>query len=208
MAITYPLTTPTTSGQQSIKIIPNSVVAVTRSPFTGKIQVQVHQGQWWELQVTIMSGQRADLEPWVVFLQKLNGQEGTFNLGDDANASPRGVLGGTPLIDGALQVGNEINIKGASNNITNWLREGDWIGFNPFTIPRLYKVLDDVDSDGSGNLTVTIWPNVNSATSPADGVAVAMQSPKGQFRLISNAMPYTIRRGSVYEISFRAISEN
>ena len=207
MAITYPLTTPTTSGQQSIKITPNSVVAVSRSPFTRAIQVQVHQGQGWDFQVTIMSGQRVDLEPWVAFLQKLNGQEGTFKLGDDVNSNPRGAADGAPLIDGALQVGNEINIKGASNGTTNYLMEGDWIGFNQATIPRLYKVLADVDSDGSGNLTVTIWPNVNSATSPADGAIVTTQSPKGIFRLAGNAMPYTIRRGTVYELSFRAISE-
>ena len=207
MAISYPLSTPTTSGQQSIRITANSVVAVSRSPFTRAIQAQVHQGQWWDLQVTIMSGQREDIEPWTAFLMKLNGQEGTFLLGDDVNSNPRGAADGAPLIDGALQVGNEIDIKGASLGTTNYLMEGDWIGFNQLTIPRLYKVLEDVDSDGSGDLTVTIWPNVNSATSPANGAAVAMQSPKGMFRLAGNAMPYAIRRGTVYELSFRAISE-
>lgn len=207
MTITYPLSVPTESGQSEITIEANSVVAVTRSPFTGAIQTQVHQGQWWNIDVSIMSGHRADLEPWVAFLLSLNGQEGTFLLGDDVNKVPRGVADGTPLIDSADQVGNEIDIKGGSLGTTDYLKIGDWVQFRSGSTARLYKQLEDVDSDGSGDLTLTLWPNVTAATSPADGSAVVFQSPVGVFRLISNVMPYRIGRGDVYGMSFRARSD-
>ncbi len=207
MTITYPLSVPTESGQADISIEANSVVAVTRSPFTSAIQTQVHQGQWWELEVSIMSGHRADLEPWVAFLLSLNGQEGTFLMGDDVNKKPRGAADGTPLIDGANQVGNEIDIKGASLNTTDYLMMGDWVQFRSGSNARLYKQLEDVDSDGSGDLTLTLWPNVTAATVPASSSVVVFDSPVGIFKLVSNVMPYRIGRGDVYGMSFRARSD-
>jgi len=48
---------------------------------------------------------------------------------------------------------------------------------------ELYKVINDVYSDNSGNATVTLWPKLR--TSPLDGEAVTWNSALGRFALVS-----------------------
>lgn len=210
MAISYPLTPPTESAQESITITPRSVVTTTRSPFTREVEVFEYPGQWWEIEVIIMAGQRADIEPWVAFLLELNGQFGTFLLGEELNTAPRGAASstpGTPIIKGASQTGNDINIDDAPNSITDYLKAGDWLQFGSGSTARLYKQLQDVSSNGSGDVALTLWPKVTAADTPADNSAVVLTSPVGLFRLAGNAMPYPIRGPDIYELSFSAISE-
>ena len=101
-----------------------------------------------------------------------------------------GALGGTPLVNGASQTGASITADGASNSITGYFKEGDVIQFastneiNPLnrrSTTRLkdFVVTADVDSDGSGNLTIPISPsiitsgNFQTATgSPANNDAI------------------------------------
>ena len=53
MALTYPLSTPTTIGIESIELRAVNAVATSQSPFTYKQQTVVHGGQRWEASVTI-----------------------------------------------------------------------------------------------------------------------------------------------------------
>jgi len=51
MALTYPLSTPTTIGIESIELRAVNAVATSQSPFTYKQQTVVHGGQRWEAQL-------------------------------------------------------------------------------------------------------------------------------------------------------------
>ena len=84
MAITYPLTMPSATQISRVTMRPRTKVAMTMSEFTGKQQVQKHQGQWWEAEVSLPPMLRDDAEDWLAFLTKLNGMEGTFLFGDPA----------------------------------------------------------------------------------------------------------------------------
>jgi hypothetical protein len=68
---------------------------------------------------------------------------------------------------------------------------------------QLFKVLNDVDTDGTGSATVDVWPNVR--TSIADDAAVTVQSAQGIFRLASNEQAFSINEASIYGITFGAI---
>lgn len=83
--------------------------------------------------------------------------------------------GGTPLVNGAGQTGASLVCDGGSNSTTDFLLEGD-----VFTIADVYEinpqtyqstgrlqrfvVTSDVDTDGSGNFTVSISPSINDGT--------------------------------------------
>lgn len=199
MAIVYPLTFPT-DCIRSVTIRSRNVVATSISPFTGQQQVYRHQGQWWEMEVTMPAMKRADAEAVAAFLIKLSGQYGTFLLGDIANTAPRGVGTGTPLVQGASQTGDTLVTDGWTPSTTGILKAGDWIQLGSASSTRLHKVLDDVNSDGSGNATLTIWPNLRS--SPSDNAAITINNTKGIWRLASNAQDYTIDIGKVYGMTF------
>lgn len=202
MAISYPVTFPAI-GIRSMNIRARTVVGINTSPFTGQQQVYKHQGEWWEAEVTLPPMKRATAEQVAAFLIKMKGQYGTFLLGDPANTSPRGVGTGTPLVNGASQTGSSLVTDGWTVSTTGILKAGDWIQLGSGATTTLHKVLDDVNSDGSGNATIEIFPSLRS--SPSDDAAITVSSPKGIWRLASNTMEWSIDEASVYGVTFACV---
>lgn len=184
MAITYPLALPTTPGIKDIEWNPRAAVASEASPYTYQAQVQAHQGQILAANVTLPPMKRAEAEKWVAWLMALNMTEGTFLLGDPDAPAPKGVATGTPLVNGAGQTGSTLSIKGLTPNITGIYKAGDKLQLGSGLTARLYTILVDADTDGSGNTTVTLWPRLRS--SPADNAPIVTTAPKGLFRLTAN----------------------
>jgi hypothetical protein len=202
MAIVYPLSLPTASGIMRIKWIANDVVGVSSSPFTAAQQVYRYSGQFWEADITLPPMKRADMEYWISFLLKLNGPFGTFLLGDPNGGTPRGIATGTPLVNGASQTGYELITDGWTVSQTGILKAGDYIQLGTGATSRLYKVLDDVNSDGSGNATLTLWPDLRS--SPADNAAITVSNAKTTFRLASAQTSWDIDEATIYGLTFGA----
>ena len=199
MAIIYPLEFPS-QCIKAVTIRAKNVVSMLSSPFTGQQQVYKHQGQWWEMEVTLPPMKQAEAELMASFLIKLNGQYGTFLLGDPANTSPRGIGSGSPLVKGGNQTGDELLTDGWTPSITGILKAGDWIQLGSASSTRLHKVLDDVNSDASGNATLQIWPNLRS--SPADNDVITVNNAKGRWRLSSSDVDYNIEAGKIYGMTF------
>ena len=205
MAETYPLTFPTQTGVAAVEFTATDVVSISQSPFTFSQQVVRHAGARWSATITIPPVKRSDSEYWNSFLLRLRGQFGTFLLGDPNGATPRGSAAsaaGTPVVNGASQTGNELAIDGLPASATGYLKAGDYIQLGSASTSRLYKVLEDVDSNGSGEATLNLWPDLRS--SPADGAAVVVSNAKGVFRLSNNEAVWTINNAGFYSISFAA----
>jgi hypothetical protein len=202
MAISYPVAFPDL-GIKSMNIRAMNVVGMSQSPFTGQQQVYKHQGQWWEMEVTLPPMKRAEAEQIAAFLLKLNGRYGTFTLGDPANTAPRGVGTGTPLVNGGSQTGNSLLTDGWTTSTTGILKAGDWIQLGSGSASRLHKVLSDVNSDSSGAASIDIWPNLRS--SPSDNAQITVIAPKGVWRLASNDVNYSIDEASIYGITFACV---
>jgi len=204
MAITYPLSLPVaTKAIQSIEIRAVNAVAYARSPFTFAGQAFAYAGQMWTADVTLKPMKRADAEQWNAWLFSLRGQLGTFLMGDPMGATARGVATGTPLVNGASQTGGSLVIDGATISTTGWLKAGDYIQLGSGSSSRLHKVLADANSDGSGNVTLDIWPHIRVA--PADNAAVTVSDAKGLFRLSSNDQGFSINESAIYGMTFGAM---
>jgi hypothetical protein len=203
MAITYPLSLPTNTSIQSMTLRAKNTVAMSVSPFTYAQQAVAHSGQIWEADIKLPSMKRKDAEEWVAFLLSLRGMLGTFKLGDSVGATARGALGGTPVVNGGSQLGGVLNINGASNSVTNWLKAGDYIQLGTEGTATLHKVLKNASSDGSGNVSLDIWPYI--ASSPSSGAAVVTSNTYGRFRLASNEQNWDINHAATYGIVFGAV---
>jgi len=202
MAISYPLALPTTTGIAKVRISANNVVGISQSPFTAKQQVYKYTGQFWEAEISLPPMKRSEAEYWISFLLKLNGSYGTFLLGDPNGATARGVATGTPLVNGASQTGNELVTDGWTTSTTGILKAGDYIQLGGGASAKLHKVLDDVNSDSSGNATITIWPDLRSA--PSDNAAIVVSGAKGVFRLSTNQSDWDVNEASIYGMTFPA----
>jgi hypothetical protein len=185
MPISYPLTMPiATRGITSITFLPMNSVGITNSPFTYQSQVLDFGGKLMTAEVTVDNLMPQDADVWLSFLMSLKGKLGTFLLGDPLKATASGFLGGTPVVDLANQTGDVLNIRGATANITNWLRAGDYIQLGTNNSSRLYRVLNNVNTNATGRASIDIWPNLRS--SPADAQSVITSNPRGSFRLTSD----------------------
>ena len=206
MAETYLLTFPTQTGVARVEITATDVVSISESPFTFSQQVVRHAGARWSATIRIPPVKRSDSEYWNAFLLRLRGQFGTFLLGDPNAATPRGsaaTTAGTPVVNGASQTGNELAIDGLPASATGYLKAGDYIQLGSGSTARLYKVLEDVDTNASGEATLNLWPDLRS--SPADDAAVVVSNAKGLFRMATNDATWTINNAGFYSISFAAV---
>lgn len=88
MAITYPITLPTSPSANGIEFLPSNNVGESRSPWTGQTQVQRWAAELWGARVSLPPMRQAAAAPWVAALQSLRGPWGTVYLGP---------LGYTPL---------------------------------------------------------------------------------------------------------------
>jgi hypothetical protein len=203
MTISYPLALPTHTGFAQIELRATNAVAYARSPFTFAGQAFAYPGQMWQADITLPPMKRADAEQWVAWLLSLRGQLGTFLLGDPNGATARGAATGTPLVNGASQTGGSLVIDGAATSVTGWLKAGDYIQLGSGSSARLHKVLADASSDGSGNVTLDIWPHIRTA--PADNATVTVSSAKGLFRLSSNEQAWSVNEAAIYGMTFGAM---
>ena len=206
MAITYPLSLPTVSGIRSIVLRTKNSVGISQSPFTFKQQVVSYGGQYWEADIELPVMSRDEAEEWVSFLVQLKGFEGTFLLGDPSGATPRGSASsapGTPVVNGGSQTGGSLSIDGLPASATGYLKAGDYIQLGSGLGATLHKVLQDVDSNASGEATLDLYPSVRSA--PDDGVTVIVSNTKGVFRLSSNETQWSINEIIHFGITFSAM---
>lgn len=209
MAITYPLTAPTTPSPRSGPFRNRAAVAASRSPFTFEEQVQVRQGMLWAFSVDLPPMSEDDAAEWVAFLHELNGREGTFLMTPPGLGSPRGNPVGTPLVDSAASPApnqardRTLVTDGWTFSATGVLKKRDLISIGSGAATRVYMVLDDVDADGAGAATFDIWPRLRET--PTDNAAITTSSPKGTFRLATNEMAFTVELAQIYGISFDVV---
>lgn len=182
--------------------MPTTLVSTTKSRFTNVQKRQVWQGQEWKVNVNLVTLSYDDAEDWKAWLLALNGPEGYFLMGDPQRTSPRGSAGGTPLVNGADQTGQVLVCDGATPSQTNWLRAGDYVQLGSSDTTTLHKVVQNVDSDSSGNVQIPLWPRV--VTAPDDNAALTLNNCVGRFSLDSNEMPWTDRNDGMVDISFSA----
>ena len=203
MAITYPLALPTTTGVKSITFRAINAVAVSRSPFTYKEQVVSHAGKRWEADIALPAMKEETAEIWLSFLLSLKGQRGTFLLGDPIASIPRGTArnASSPVVDGSTA--NTLDISCSSLSQTGYLKAGDYIQLGTGSASRLYKVLQDVNTDAAGNATLDLWPDIIAA--PSIGAAINFESTQGVFRLTSNSSEWSVNELSIYGIAFGAV---
>jgi hypothetical protein len=193
MAITYPLSLPTTIGIGSIELRAVNAVKNSQSLFTYKQQVIAHTGQRWEASVSLPTVRRDLAAPWKGFLVSLKGPVGTFLLGDPDYPTPLGDVSSCVLTGSA---GDET----VTVVMTGTLKSGDYIQLGSGATAKLHQV--NADQTGDGNLE--IWPALRTDYSSS---TVVFNAAKGVFRLKENVSSWSINNTSSYGIAFEAVEE-
>ena len=197
----YPLTLPTATGVITQNFSLTRAVAVTTSPFTFQTQVHQHQGEFWRTVISLPPMLRANANIWLSFLLQLRGRRGTFKIGDQDAKTITGVATGTIRVNGASQTGNQVALDGFANSTNNVFKAGDYIQIGSY----LYMVIEDVNSNGSGEANVKIEPALRSSLETInDDTTVVYSNTTTIMRLDSNELGWQTDKVSKYGISFSA----
>lgn len=206
VTITYPLTPPAISGigPQDFTMSEVNVVGETESPFSLNQQIQQWPGQRLEIEANLPPMLYQQAEQWIAFLGALFGKYGTFLMGDYNRPTPQGAMSGSPISTGSNPPGsNVLSITGATASIANWAVAGDYVQATASGSPqRIYKVLQNASTDGSGNVSLQIFPNIREAipgTTP-----IITSNCQGTFRLQENTFKWKVDKNKIYTISFKA----
>lgn len=193
---------PTFPGARSIEFHAKEAVGTVVSPFTGQVQTQQWPGaEMWSGTLTMPPLEQALADNWIAFLMELRGMTNAFQLGDPLKQTPRGTPSGTPVVNNSLNNGNlamsqALGTSGWTASATNLLLPGDYIQVGY----RLYRVLDAVNADGSGNAMISIWPSLREV--PTNSANVITSNTQGLFRLASNDRAYSFDITKLTHISF------
>ena len=158
------------------------------SPLSGYTQTVSREGARWFLRMTFNDLQGADRSILRAFLAEMEGQVNRAEITDHAYTGARGALGGTPLVKGVDQTGSSLITDGWPNS-TLVLKAGDLFSYDNGTNKELKMVTADGTSDGSGNLTLSIAPEIH--TSPANNATITVVDPVGTFMLATPAVRWT-----------------
>ena len=198
---TYPLTLPTATGIITQNFSLTRAVAVTTSPFTFQTQVHQHQGEFWRTVISLPPMLRANANIWLSFLLQLRGRRGTFKIGDQDAKTITGVATGTIRVNGASQTGNQVALDGFANSTNNVFKPGDYIQIGSY----LYMVIEDVNSNSSGEANVKIEPALRSSIETInDDTTVVYSNTTTLMRLDTNELGWQTDKVSKYGISFSA----
>lgn len=230
MTITYPIDFPTDVGLTDSVLRIRTSNARSESPFSFSEQVYSWAGQRWEIEVQLPRMLRDQAEIYHCFLMKLKGRKGTFTMFVPSAQTARGVYSqtesihittesgdkittesgdhiiisyGNIVVNGANQTGDTLNVDGFKANTTSVLRCGDFFQLGTGTNTRLYKILDDVNSDANGAATLNIVPDLREA--PLDNQQVILNNPKGLFRLAENKIDMPSDYVNTFTLGFVAV---
>lgn len=206
VGIAYPLTPPAIAGlgPRDFSLTALNVVGENDSPFSLSQEIQLWPGNLWQIEANFPPMLTSEGEQWVSFLLALYGKYGTFVMGDYNRQAPQGPMSGSPVVSGSNPAGAyQLSIRGAAASVTNWAVAGDYLQITAPSAPqRLYKILQNASSNGSGDLTVDIFPSLREAL--ADGNPIITANCVGTFRLQENSYTWKIDRNKMYSISFKA----
>ena len=166
---------------------------------SGKKQVRQIGSQYFSFTVQMPPLQQEKAQEVFAFLQKQKGSFEDFTIVAPLDNLGAGKAETDIQVVGAYTSGDaSIALDGFSNNQTGALKAGDLIKFANHS--KVYMVQSDIDSDGSGALTVLISPNL--VASLADNEAVTVNKPSFTVYLENNEIMYSTDASGFYSISF------
>jgi hypothetical protein len=136
----------------------NTIVTTTAS---GRRQARQIDGQRFRLRVRFPVMTRAEFSPINAFVMKQRSQMESFQFVPPTIDDALGVASGVISVNGAISAGvTSVAIDGMANSTNGVFKAGDYFRFTGQN--KVYMVMADVSSNGSGQGTLTFEPPLRS----------------------------------------------
>jgi hypothetical protein len=142
----------------SISSNQNTIVSTTSS---GRRQARQIDGQRFRLTAKFPVMSRTEFAPILAFIVKQRSQVESFQFVPPTLDDALGVASGVISVNGAINAGvTSVAIDGMANSTNGVFKAGDFFRFTGQT--KVYMVMADVNSNGSGQGTLTFEPPLRS----------------------------------------------
>jgi hypothetical protein len=199
------ITIPSYPGVSDLSVTFDDTVANVASPYVPAFnQTQSWPGaDNWSLSFTLPKMNRWTASPWRGFMAELRGISNVFQIGDPFGLTPLGAADGAPVCNtigtNNLTSSTLLVTSGWTPNVFGQLLSGDYlqIGY------RLHMVCENVNSDSSGNATISIWPSLRE--SPPNATAINLVNTVGLFKLAKNSRSWHGDFTRLLQVSISAV---
>ena len=197
----YPLTMPTAPGFTSSRFELKRATAFTESPFTGAQQVQLRDYALWEATLTLPRMNARQVGVWQAFMMRCHGRRGTFYLADPDRRAPLGAINADGTIATAVSAGTYDIIVAFTGTPTGGVVAGDYIQIGSGSSAKLHMITSDVALHplNPRRLALTVEPALKVAVGV--GTTVILRSPRGIFRMTTNALGWDADNLSRYGVT-------
>jgi len=177
----------------SIGSVQNTIVSVTTS---GRVQTRQIDGQKFSITLDYPPMSRSNFAPIKAFIMKQRARLNTFTVIPPVVSNAQGVATGTISVNGAISSGaTTCAIDGMATSTNDILKAGDYFRFTGQD--KVYMAVEDLDSDGSGEGTLTFEPPLRSDV--ADDVALIYDNVDITVRLSNDIQEYSIVTNDLYK---------
>ena len=136
----------------------NTIVTTTAS---GRRQARQIDGQKFRLRLRFPVMTRTEFAPILAFIMKQRSQMESFQYTPPSVDDALGVASGVISVNGAISAGvTSVAIDGMANSTSGVFKAGDFFRFTGQS--KVYMVVADVSSNGSGQGTLTFEPPLRS----------------------------------------------
>ena len=136
----------------------NTIVTTTAS---GRRQARQIDGQRFRLRLSFPIMTRTEFAPILAFIMKQRSQMESFQYTPPSIDDSLGVASGVISVNGAISAGvTSVAIDGMANSTSGVFKAGDFFRFTGQS--KVYMVVADVSSNGSGQGTLTFEPPLRS----------------------------------------------
>ena len=171
----------------------NTIVSVTTS---GRVQTRQIDGQKFTITLDYAPMNRSKFAPIKAFIMKQRSKLNTFTIIPPVISNAQGVASGTISVDGAITAGaTTCAIDGMATSTSDILKAGDYFRFTGQD--KVYMAVEDLDSDGSGEGTLTFEPPLRANV--ANDIALVYDNVDFTVRLSNDIQEYSIVTNDLYK---------
>ena len=186
---------PTSPVAKSANISSEQKTIITTTT-SGRVQTRQIDGQKFIITLDYAPMTRSNFAPIKAFLMKQRARLNTFTIIPPVVSNAQGVASGTISVNGAITSGaTTCTIDGMAVSTNDILKAGDYFRFAGQN--KVYMAVEDLDSDVSGEGTLTFEPPLRSDV--ADDVALVYDNVDFTVRLRNDIQEYSIITDNLYK---------
>jgi hypothetical protein len=187
------------ASSASISSQQNTIVSTTTS---GRRQARQIDGQRFRMTISFPPMSRAEFAPINAFIMKQRSQLESFTYSPPTVSTTLGVATGVIRNDGIVSAGaTSCTIDGMANSTSGVFKAGDYFRFTGQT--KVYMIVADISSNGSGSGTLTFEPPLRTAV--ADNTILIYSNVDFTLGLVADVQEFNIGTENLFQYQLDVI---